>query len=133
MPVRELAVWTIESPEEQQQAAEDYIKMGVIKAQKGEVPEPYVIEITKSILVVGGGISGMTAALEAARAGYDVFIVEKEPELGGFAKKLYKRVPTDDFTKGVLEDVNLEPLINEVTSNPKIKVYTSSKIERIDG
>ncbi|GAB6182897.1 FAD-dependent oxidoreductase [Thermodesulfovibrio hydrogeniphilus] len=133
VPVRELAVWTIESPEEQQLAAEDYIKMGVIKAQKGEIPEPYVIEINRTILVVGGGISGMTAAVEAAKAGYDVVLVEKEAELGGFARKLYKKVPTDDYTKGVLADVNLEPLINEVTSNPKIKVYTSSKIEKIDG
>lgn len=107
--------------------------MGVIKAQKGEIPEPYIIETVKSILVVGGGISGMTAATEAAKAGYDVVLVEKESELGGFARKLYKRVPTDDYTKGVLGDVNLEPLINEVTSNPKIKVYTSSKIEKIDG
>ncbi len=133
VPVRELAIWTIESQEEQQQAAEDYIKMGVIKAQKGEIPEPYKIDINKTILVVGGGVSGMTAALEAAKAGYDAVLVEKEAELGGFARKLYKVVPTDDYTKGVLGDVNLEPLINEVTSHPKIKVFTSSKIDRIEG
>ncbi len=133
VPVRELAIWTIESQEEQQQAAEDYIKMGVIKAQKGEIPEPYKIDINKTILVVGGGVSGMTAALEAAKAGYDAVLVEKEAELGGFARKLYKVVPTDDYTKGVLSDVNLEPLINEVTSHPKIKVFTSSKIDRIEG
>jgi quinone-modifying oxidoreductase subunit QmoB len=133
VPLRELAVWTIESPEEKQLAAEDYVKMSVIKAQKGEVPEPYIVETVKTLLVVGGGISGMTSALEAAKAGYDVVLVEKEPELGGFARKLYKRVPTDDFSHGVLGDVNIEPLINEVSSNSKIKVYTSSRIEKIDG
>ncbi|MDW7973592.1 MAG: FAD-dependent oxidoreductase, partial [Thermodesulfovibrio sp.] len=81
VPLRELAVWSIEDPEERQLAAEDYVKMGVIKAQKGDIPEPYVIDIVKTILVVGGGISGMTAALEAAKAGYDVVLVEKEAEL----------------------------------------------------
>lgn len=133
VPLRELAVWTIEADDEKQLAAEDYVKLGVVKAQKGEVPEPYIIDINKTILVVGGGISGMTASLEAAKSGYDVVLVEKEAELGGFARKLYKRVPTDDYSKGVLADVNLDSIINEVTSNPKIKVYTSSKIERIDG
>lgn len=133
VPVRELAIWTIESDEEKQLAAEDYVKMGVIKAQKGDVPQPYVIEINKTILVVGGGISGMTAALEAAKCGYDVVLVEKEPQLGGFARKLYKKAATDDFSKGVLADVNIEPLISEVTSNPKIRVFTSSKIEKISG
>ena len=47
----------------------------------------------KRILVVGGGISGMTAALEAAKTGYDVVLVEKEKQLGGWAAKLHKRVP----------------------------------------
>jgi quinone-modifying oxidoreductase subunit QmoB len=133
VPLRELAVWTIEADDEKQLAAEDYVRMGIIRAQKGAIPEPYIIETVKTILVVGGGISGMRSAVEAAKAGYDVVLVEKETELGGFAKKIYKQVRTDDFTKGVLTDVNIEPLINEVTLNPKIKVYTSSKIERIDG
>ncbi len=133
VPVRELAIWTIETDEEKQLAAEDYIKMGVIKAQKADIPEPYVIEIVKNVLVVGGGVSGMTAALEVANCGYEVVLVEKESELGGFARKLYKKVPTDDYSKGVLADVNLEPLINNVTTHPKIKVYTSSRIEKIDG
>ena len=48
-------------------------------------------------MVVGGGITGMTAALEAAKAGYKVILVEKEPELGGFAAKLYKKIPPRDY------------------------------------
>jgi quinone-modifying oxidoreductase subunit QmoB len=47
----------------------------------------------RRILVVGGGIAGMTAALEAAQTGYDAILVEKESRLGGWAGKLAKRVP----------------------------------------
>ena len=57
-----------------------------------ELPVPYKPEqeISKDILVVGGGLAGMTSALEAAKAGYSVVLVEKENELGGFQKKVGK-------------------------------------------
>lgn len=135
VPLRELAVWTLEKPEDRQLAAEDYIKMGVIKAQKGDLPEPYLMETVKTILVIGGGISGMTAALEAANAGYDVVLVEKEAQLGGFLNKLYKKVPTavGQYSEPLIVDVNIEEMIKEVEGHPKIKVYKSSKIEKTEG
>ena len=46
--------------------------------------------VDKSILVIGGGITGLTAALEAAKAGSQVYLVEKEPQLGGWANKFHK-------------------------------------------
>ncbi len=46
--------------------------------------------VEKAILVIGGGITGMTSALEAAKAGYQVYLVEKEPQLGGWANKFHK-------------------------------------------
>ena len=49
-----------------------------------------VVATNETILVVGGGISGMTAALEAAECGKDVVLVEKSPSLGGRASQLYK-------------------------------------------
>jgi quinone-modifying oxidoreductase subunit QmoB len=133
--LRELAVWTQEKPEDRQLAAEDYIKMGVIKAQKGDLPEPYLMETVKTILVIGGGISGMTAALEAAKAGYDVVLVEKEPQLGGFLNKLYKKVPTaqNQYKEPLIVDIDIEKTIKEVEENPKIKVYKSSKVEKTEG
>jgi quinone-modifying oxidoreductase subunit QmoB len=133
--LRELAVWTQEKPEDRQLAAEDYIKMGVIKAQKGELPEPYLMETVKTILVIGGGISGMTAALEAAKAGYDVVLVEKEPQLGGFLNRLYKKVPSaqNQYNEPLIVDVDIEKTIKEVEEHPKIKVYKSSKVEKTEG
>ncbi len=61
-----------------QMLAEDYIKMGMAKVQKIDLPEASILEtISKRILVIGGGITGISAAIDAAKAGYDVTIVEK--------------------------------------------------------
>jgi quinone-modifying oxidoreductase subunit QmoB len=134
--LRELAVWTQEpKSEEAQLAAEDYVKMGVIKAQKGDIPEPYLMETVKTILVIGGGITGMTGALQAARAGYQVVLVEKEDRLGGFINKLYKKVPaaTGEHKEPLIVDTDIDITIKEVENNPNIKVYKSAKVEKTEG
>ncbi|MFA4828829.1 MAG: FAD-dependent oxidoreductase, partial [Thermodesulfovibrionales bacterium] len=88
--LREFVAWTLEpNTEPTQSAAEDYMKMGIIKTKKGDLPTPNILEdLSKKLLVIGGGITGLTAALEAANAGYEVVLVEKEAELGGWAAKL---------------------------------------------
>lgn len=134
--LRELAVWSQEpKSEEAQLAAEDYIKMGVIKAQKGDIPEPYVMETVKTILVIGGGIAGMTAALQASQAGYEVVLVEKEDKLGGFANKMFKKVPaaTGEHKKPLIVDPDIEKTIKEVESNANIKVFKSALVEKTEG
>ena len=56
------------------------------RVEKVDLPEPYQLEtLSRKILVIGGGITGMSAAIDAAKAGYDVTIVEKEAQLGGQA------------------------------------------------
>jgi quinone-modifying oxidoreductase subunit QmoB len=77
-----------------QMMAEDYIKMGMIRVEKITLPEPYLLEnLSKKILVLGGGITGMSAAIDAAKAGFDVTIVEKTSALGGYAAKVRKQTP----------------------------------------
>ncbi|NTU43325.1 MAG: hydrogenase iron-sulfur subunit, partial [Nitrospirales bacterium] len=134
-PIRELAAWTIPDQAERQLAAEDYTKMYVIKAQKGDLPEPYQIETVKDILVIGGGMAGMTAAVQAANAGYQVHLVEKEDRLGGFVNKLYKKVPTapGEYVQPLIVDTDIATTVKEVESHPKIKVYKSAKVEKTDG
>ncbi len=113
--------------------AEDYLRMGIVKAQKSELPEPYLLEtISKKILVMGGGISGLTAAIEAADAGYEVTIVEKESSLGGYAAKMRKQVPVSSpFTE--LESPFIQEKIKAVESHPKIEVKTDTVVARIAG
>ncbi|HMK56837.1 MAG TPA: hydrogenase iron-sulfur subunit [Dissulfurispiraceae bacterium] len=134
-PIRELAVWTQEAGSPfAQLAAEDYMKMSIFKAQKGDLPEPYKMETVKTILVIGGGVSGMKAALEAANTGAQVCLVEKEAKLGGFANSLYKKIPTSEYYKEpLIVDTDIESMIKAVESNPNIKVYKSSKVEKTDG
>jgi quinone-modifying oxidoreductase subunit QmoB len=80
--------------EVRQEMAEDYVRMGCAEVKKMKVPGGNVKEASsKKILVVGGGMSGMTAALAAAEAGYEALLVEKSGALGGFANNLWKRVP----------------------------------------
>ncbi|MCX8030003.1 MAG: FAD-dependent oxidoreductase [Thermodesulfovibrionales bacterium] len=135
VPLRELAVWINEpNSEEAQLAADDYIRMGVIKAQKAFMPEPFLFETTKDILVIGGGITGMTAAIEIANAGYNVFLVEKEDRLGGFLNKLYKKIPVSNkYQEPLIVDTEVDKIIKEVESNPHIKVYKSAKVEKTEG
>jgi NADPH-dependent 2,4-dienoyl-CoA reductase/sulfur reductase-like enzyme len=76
-----------------QMMASDYIKMALAKVVKINPPEPYKLEtLTKKILVIGGGITGISAAIDAAKAGYEVTIVEKAA-LGGKAAKWRKQLP----------------------------------------
>ncbi|MCL0057564.1 hypothetical protein M1N05_00645 [Dehalococcoidales bacterium] len=68
--IREFVAWSQPPQEEATQAlAEDYLRMGIVKAQKGDLAEPYLLEeVSKTILVIGGGISGMTSALGGSRS-----------------------------------------------------------------
>ncbi|HDD36092.1 MAG TPA: CoB--CoM heterodisulfide reductase iron-sulfur subunit A family protein, partial [Archaeoglobus veneficus] len=134
--LREGVVWcqeiNEETKEEVQRMAEDYLRMAIVKAQKSDLPEPYIEETSKDILVVGGGITGLTAALEIAKAGYNAYLVEKEDELGGWMAKYYKSLPTKPpYTE--IEDPIVFKKIEEVKNNDRIKVYTSTIIEEING
>lgn len=132
--LRELVAWSQPAnTEDTQMIATDYLKMGIVRTQKGTLPEPNILEdLSKIILVVGGGVSGLSASLEAAKAGYQVVLVEKEAELGGWAAKLYKEVPREyPFEK--LDDPIVFNKIKEVESNPNIKIFKSSVIEKTEG
>ncbi|RLI79488.1 heterodisulfide reductase subunit A [Archaeoglobales archaeon] len=134
--LREGVVWcqeiNDETKEEVQLMAEDYVKMAIVKAQKSDLPEPYIEETSKDILVVGGGITGITAALEIAKAGYNAYLVEKEEKLGGWMAKYYKSLPSKPPYIEI-EDPIVFKKIEEVENNDKIKVYTSTTIEEISG
>ncbi len=132
--LREFVAWTAEPmSDDAQSIANDYMVMGIIKAQKGDLPEPSILpDLSTALLVVGGGAAGLSAALEAANAGYQVVLVEKEAELGGWGAKLYKETPrSHPFEK--LEEPKIFDKIKEVEAHQNIKVFKSSVIEKTDG
>ncbi len=131
--IREHVAWCQKPKDEDtQMMAEDYLRMGLAKAEKAEPPEPFMEEINKTILVVGGGLTGLTAAREAANAGYDVVLVEKEKVLGGYMNKLYKTLPKrPPYLE--MEDPKVEELAKEVEEHPKVKVYKGAKIQETAG
>ncbi|MBO8144343.1 MAG: CoB--CoM heterodisulfide reductase iron-sulfur subunit A family protein, partial [Thermodesulfobacterium sp.] len=114
--------------------AKDYIRMSVAKLQSYKMPEPFKPEeeISKTILVIGGGVAGLTAAIEAANAGYEVVLVEKEKELGGFVAKMKAHCEVNHPYKNIVPPVVGE-LISQVENNEKIKVYKGATVASISG
>lgn len=131
--LREQVVWSHpKNDEDTQMLAEDYMRMGIVKCQKTLPIEPHIDTIERTVLVVGGGIAGITAALEIAKTDYNVVLVEKENKLGGFARKLYKQYPKKPPYKAP-EDTGIIEKIKELENHPKVKIYLSSHIEQISG
>lgn len=116
-----------------QMLAEDYLKMGMAKVEKIKLPEPYKVEtLSKRILVIGGGITGISAALDAAKTGYDVTIVEKESSLGGYAAKVRKQLPIQDPYENLISPI-IEAKIKELEAYDNISVKTNTVVARLAG
>ncbi|MBI5895280.1 MAG: FAD-dependent oxidoreductase, partial [Desulfobacterales bacterium] len=81
-----------------------------------------------SIVVVGGGISGLTTAIEAAEVGYEVYLVEKNPYLGGRVSQLNQYFP-----KLCPPTCGLEINFRRIKDNPRIKVLTLAEVEKVEG
>jgi len=81
-----------------------------------------------SALVIGAGLAGLQASLDLANNGFDVTLIEKQPQIGGAMPKLSKLFPTLQNAEDVLK-----PLIENVASNPSITILTSSQIQSVEG
>lgn len=131
--MREQVAWSHPpNNEETQSLANDSLRVGIVKAQKTQPPTPYTEANERAILVVGGGIAGLTAALDAAKAGFHVVLVEKEPRLGGFAAKLYRHFPQHPPYQD-LEETGMATQIREVEGHYNIRAWVSTQVEKISG
>ena len=135
--LREGVLWAVapgsEHDEVRQDMADDYVRMGCAEVKKMKVPAGNPNAATnRRILVVGGGMAGLTAALEAAETGYEAVIVEKTGALGGWAAKMWKRMP---FKAPYAEpqDTGIAELVAKVTAHPKIRVHLGSTIAETAG
>jgi len=127
--IRDQCSWVhMQEREEGTNKAKDLIRMGVAKAALLEPQQDIQSEVDPRAMVLGGGISGMTAAMALANRGYEVTLVEKAPELGGLLLKLDKLAPADmDAPELARQQAEM------VRGNPNIKVYTSTTVDEVQG
>ena len=135
--LREGVIWSQpdsdDARELTQDMADDYVRMATAEVKFMQLPSVNPNRgVNKSILVVGGGISGMTAALETARAGYDVLLVEKKDQLGGHARGLHQLLPSSEPYAQPRSN-NIEDLAQQAQSHDNIKIFLRTAVTRTSG
>jgi heterodisulfide reductase subunit A len=121
--IRDQTTWVHSNrPEEATRKAQDLIRMAVASVLKAQPLVDQTLPITKNILVVGGGVSGMTSALRLADQGFQVYLAEKSNVLGGVANNIYKTLESDDVQSFVAD------LITKVEEHERVQVITRAII-----
>ena len=126
--IRDQCSWVHRNePAKATEKAKDLLRMAVAKARLNESLQARSLAIKKSCLVVGGGLSGMTAALAVAAQGFDAYLLEKELELGGRLRQVRY------LLNGEQPQEELKRLIRQIEQNEKIHVLTGASIEEMKG
>lgn len=126
--IREHNSWATTDKEAATQKAKALVNGAVERVVHHQPLEPIPVEINPATLVVGGGIAGITAALELADAGNHVYLIEREPSIGGHMAQLDKTFPTLDCSACILT-----PKMVDVEQHPNITLYSWSEVENISG
>jgi heterodisulfide reductase subunit A2 len=116
-----------DNPESATKKAKDMVRMAVAKSFLLKPLFESKLSVTRTALVVGGGIAGMTAALALARQGYPVSVVEKNQNLGGNGRLLHSTYLNEDV------EANVKKLIGDVEENNLISLYLGSRIKTVEG
>jgi heterodisulfide reductase subunit A len=126
--IRDQCSWVhMHEPKEATEKAKDLVRSIVAKAKLLKPLQKPLINVTPVGLVIGGGVSGMTAALELAKQGFEVHLVEKEKELGGHLRTIRYLLDGDDPKK------RLDELVKAVMENDKIHVYVDAEVASLTG
>lgn len=127
--IREQCSWVHhEEPEKATEKAFKLIKASIAKVKLAKPLEPIKVPITKKALVIGGGIAGIRAALDIAEAGFEVYLVERSPSLGGHMAQLSETFPTLDCSACILT-----PLMVEVAHHKNIHLITYAEVKKVEG
>ncbi|MDD5168661.1 MAG: FAD-dependent oxidoreductase, partial [Syntrophales bacterium] len=126
--IRDQDSWVhMHEPKEATEKAKDLVRMSVAKAQFLKPLKPGQLPVNRATMIIGGGLAGITAALSLAEQGFESYIVEKQPTLGGNYKSLYFTLEGLDTKK------HLAGLLEKVKQNKLIHVFTDAEIEKIEG
>ena len=126
--LREHCSWVHEKTDKTTEKAIDLVRTIVEKVKLNQPLFPIKVPVTKTALVLGGGIGGIQAALDIANAGHKVIMVERDPSIGGHMSQLSETFPTLDCSQCILT-----PRMVEVAQHPNITLYTYSELESLDG
>ena len=127
--IREHCSWCHpHEPEKATEKAKDIIRMAVAKARLLEPLKTIRVPVTKRALVIGGGIAGINTALDLANLGFEVYLVEKSPSIGGHMAQLDKTFPTLDCAACILT-----PKMVDVARHPNIRLLTYSEVVSLEG
>ncbi len=132
--LRENVAWIMEEGSgDTNLAAADYLRMGIARAENSGLPEASIAEkLSSGILIIGGGITGLHAAAESARAGYRVILVEKQNRLGGKLNGWHDIIPVSGGKQTNLE-IFLHGKMDEVRSSPLVEILENTRVESISG
>jgi len=126
--LREQVSWVHARSEATTAKAIDIVRMMVQKVKQDSKLFPIKVPVTKTALVIGGGIAGIQAALDIANAGHKVIMVEKAPSIGGHMSQLSETFPTLDCSQCILT-----PRMVEVAQHPNITLHTFAEVESVSG
>ena len=126
--IREHCSWVTEDRKAATDKAKALVSAAVRRVYYHEPLETKKVPVNPNTLVVGGGIAGIQAALEIAASGHTVYLVEREPSIGGHMSQLDKTFPTLDCSACILT-----PKMSDVGSHPNIKLMTFSEVEDVSG
>jgi heterodisulfide reductase subunit A len=110
------------------QKAKDLLRSGVARAALLQPQEDISVGVVPEAMVIGAGISGLTATLNLANRGFKVYLVEREPEMGGLVGGLHRIYPTGDDARGFVET-----RIQAVQANSNVEVFTSAEVQSVGG
>jgi len=126
--IREHCSWVTEDREAATEKAKALVSAAVRRIYYQEPLETKEVPVNPNTLVVGGGIAGIQAALEIAASGHKVYLVEREPSIGGHMIQLDKTFPTLDCSACILT-----PKMSDVGSHPNIELMTYSEVVDVSG
>ena len=126
--IREHCSWVHPKDDLTTEKAQDLVRVMVEKVRKNKPLDPIKVPVTKTALVIGGGVAGIQAALDIANCGHKVIMVERQPSIGGHMSQLSETFPTLDCSQCILT-----PRMVEIAQHPNITLYTYAEVEKLDG
>lgn len=126
--IREQCSWVHSDKEYATKKAIRAVKVAVAKVKRNFPLFPQKVSVEKRCLVIGGGISGIQAAIDISQAGYEVVLVEKEPSIGGKMAMFDKTFPTLDCSACILT-----PKMVQVSQSNKVRIYSYSELVEVGG